>query len=320
MLISQISKLSGRGAGLLAKMLEIAVIFQFIQFKIAASTAIHVKEGLAQTGTAARAEGQTPVSDGQVPITSIIDLAKYTREITVDNVRLLDVAAGTITPQGLANFYNRRIAQFGVVMIEEIQKHLFQGSGAANEMLGLLTFLKDADAAGQTARLGFTAAELADMNVRANLTLDTTANQDALVELLIKNIAKVPGANAVICNETLGARLTMIAKRLGAAGETINDFGTSVQTINGKKIITVPEECMTTTESDGTHADCTSLLIARFAEELGTAVNTNSGLVYTDFDQNSVLAGAKARIEFYGNLAVERADSLRRISRIRMSA
>lgn len=317
MLVSQISNMSGRAQGLLANMVTIAPIFQHAQFKLDASSHIHVKDTDTFTNSAARAENAAANKDAQVPVTAVANLALYSREIEIDDVRKLDANVGQ-SPAGLRLFADRRLNGLAAKLASEIQDHMLTGTAASNQMLGLSTFVKDADAAGQTTRLGFTTAELADMNERIALQLNTSANQDSFIEKLETELANVPSANAIIVNSLLGARLTTIAKRIGAAGESVNSFGVPVQTFNGIPIVKLPTSAIPQTESDGTNSDCTSLYIVRFAEDLGTSFSTNSGFYFQDFENAEATPSGKARLQFFLNLSVERQDALRRLSRIRL--
>jgi len=199
-----------------------------------------------------------------------------------------------------------------------LQADMFIGTGVAPRMLGISNFIKDAPAAGQTPALGFTADEQAAMNTQVGLKLDTTANQDAFVEILFKELSKVPGANAIVCNVNLAARLTTIAKRIGAAGESLSSFGIPVNTFNNVPIVALPTDAIPQNESDGTNTDCTSLYILRNAEELGVAFNTNSGLQFQDFTDYQTSPQGVARLQINLNLVVERTDAIRRLSRIRL--
>lgn len=315
--IAQISNLTGRGAGLLSRMLEIAILLGFADFKLDASTHMVSKDSDTHTGSAARAENATGQRDAQKPTLTSRNLALYTREVSVDDVRRMDVNVG-MAPTALKLFADRRLNGLAGKLADEICTDMLTGTDADNRMLGLLEFVKDAAAAGQTARLGFTAAELADMNLYINYVLDTTANQDKFVELLMKEMANVPGANAILCNTNLAARLTTIARRIHAYGSTINDFGQPVDTFNNVPIVPLKPAAISQTQSDGVNNDCTSLMIVRFAEDLGTTFSTNSGFYFTDFENIDTTPEGVARLQFFLNLTVERQDALRRISRIRL--
>ncbi|APF16988.1 hypothetical protein Calab_1525 [Caldithrix abyssi DSM 13497] len=315
--IAQISNLSGRGANLLARMLEVAPLFQFAEFKPDPSTYVHIADKDSFSGSAARAEGGTLQRDAQVPNPESRNLALYGREISIDDVRKMDANVG-VSPAGLRLFADRRLNGLGAKLAVEVQDEMLVGVDASNRMLGISYFVKDADATGQTPKLGFTADELAAMNVQVGLKLDTDANQKAFVELLEKEMANVPGANAILCNVNLGARLSTIARTIGAAGVTTNNFGQPVQTFNGVPIVKLPVSAIPQNESDGVNTDNTSLYIVRFAEELGVAFSTNSGFLFTDFEESEVGPQGIARLQFFLNLTVERQDALRRLSRIRL--
>ncbi len=322
--LAQISSgMSGRGAGLLTSMLEEAPALQFAEFQSEASDHLLATARETATGSSSRNEGDTAHRNAVVPDVTPRKLRLYSREVTVDNVRIQDVRNGITAPAGLKNFYDRQLKVEANGLADDLQNDLFAGTDAADvagkiHMLGFSEFLKDAVAAGQTARFGFSTADIAAMNVQAALKLDTDENQSAFVELLYKVLAQIPGANAIQCNVNLAARLTTIAKKLGAAGESINSFGTKASTFNGIPIIPVPVTTISQSESDGVNADCTSLYAIRYQEDTGVAVTTNSGILFADFAESSELPSGIARIEFFGNLAVQSRNSLRRISRIRL--
>ncbi|MCS7054451.1 MAG: hypothetical protein NZM09_12080 [Ignavibacterium sp.] len=317
MKIDQISSLTGRAANLLSKMLELAPLLQYAEFRKDYSTGINVPDKSTFTGSAARAVNAPIQKDNQTPNPVTVSLALYGRELGVDDLYKKDAELSG-SPNGLMRWLDRQLSALAVKLANEIQVDMIQGTGTSNRMLGLGNFVKDAAAGGQTAALGFTAAEQAAMNTQVSLQLNTTANQDSFIETLFKKLAEVPGANAIICNANLASRLTTIAKRLGAAGESINTFGVPVTTFNNVPIVSVDTNTITQTESDGTNNDCTSLYIVRFAEELGVAFSTNSGFYFQDFQDYQSSPAGVSRMQFFLNLVVERNDALRRLSRIRL--
>lgn len=315
--IAQASNLSGRGQALLSNMLTLAPLLQFAEFKLDASTHMVVADKDTFTNTPERAEGGTLSRDLQTPSPTARNLALYGREISIDDVRKMDKNVG-IAPAGLRLFADRRVNGLGGKLAKEIQSQMFVGTDADNKMLGISTFVLDAAAGGQTTRLGFTTAELAAMNVQAGVTLGDVDQQNTFVELLEKELANVPGCNAIVCNVNLAARLSTIGRRLQAAGEVPNRFGVSYRTFNGIPIVPVPVDTIPQTESDGVNSDNTSMYLVRFAEELGVAFSTNSGFYFTDFEESEVGPQGISRLQFFLNLTVERTDALRRISRIRL--
>jgi len=223
-----------------------------------------------------------------------------------------------ISPAGLQFYADRRLGGLAGKLGAEVQDEMFAGTDATNRMLGLLNFVKDAAAGGQTAALGFTTAELAAMNTQASLQLTSTATQDSFVELLLKELAKVPGANAILMNVNLYARMQTIARRLHSLTVSVDQFGVPVTMFNNIPMVEMPVSALPQTESDGTNTDNCSLFIARFAEELGAAFSTNSGFLFTDFENYQVNPSGMSRLQFFLNLNVERTDALRRLSRIRL--
>jgi uncharacterized protein YaiE (UPF0345 family) len=314
--IQQISTLSGRGAGLLAKIMELYPLFEFAEFRTDTSFFPHVPDKSVFNNSAARAENATAQRDANSPVATGITQALYTRELTVDLLRQLD--AKIAGAPGLVNFAMRQLSNLALKIGQEVQDHMLQGTGSNNQMLGLAQFVKDAAAAGQTAALGFTTAEQAAMVVSSgSLQVNTTANENALVELLQSTLFQVPGANAIILNQKAIARLTSIAKRIGALGQTVTEFGTLVNTFNNVPLVPVQASTQPSTETDGTNSDCTSIHVVRFAEEQGVCYSSNSGFYLQDFENAEVQPEGVARLSLHANLVVERNDAYRRITRVR---
>lgn len=315
--IAQLSDLTGRGQALLAVAMQQVPLLQQAEFKLDASTHFVSPDKFAATGAARRAVNAAIQRDAQAPTPTARSLALYGREFSIDDLYKSDANVG-ISPAGLRLMSDRSLKSLMAKLAEEVEVDMCAGSDAANQMLGLAEFVKDAAAGGQTAKLGFTTAEQALMNVNANLDLSDVASQNAFIEMLEREMAKVPGANALICNANMKARLGTIARRVGAAGETRNSFGTPLATFNGVPIVPVSTSSITSTETDGVAADKTSLYIVRFAEDLGVSFSTNSGFKFTDFSDDTVKPNEVARLQMFLNLTVEKDNALRRISRIKI--
>ena len=317
MLIHEVSQLTGRSSGLLATVLKLAPIFQAAQFRLNPSYFATIPDKSTFAGSAARAEGSPIQRDAQKPTPTGVNLALYGRELSIDDLRLEDVRV-TGSPQLLLNFADNQLLSLAIQIFQEVEIDMFQGLGTSNQMLGLFQLVKDALAAGQTAALGFTTAELAAMNSNVSLKLDNIDDQDAFVELLIKKLVEVPGANALVMNQNMYARMTTIGKRKGLLAESPNTFGVPNDTFNRVPMIAVPTTTITQTESDGTNNDCTSIGIVRFAETLGTCFATNSGFKFTDFKDAEVNPNGIARLQIFIQSVIEKSNSFRRLSRIRL--
>lgn len=317
MKLPQVSTLSGRGQGILATMFQQAPILQEAEFALDASTHFVVPTKYAKTGSAARAVGDALQRDAQSPNPTARSLALYGREFSLDDVYLADANVG-MAPEGLRMIFDQKLVKGAAVIAEELENGILAGTDASNEMLGLAELIKDAAAAGQTARLGFTTAELAAMNHRVELDLASQADQNSFMEQLELKMAEVPGANCIICNANLKARLATIARRIGAAGETRNTFGTPLSTVNGVTVVPVTTGSITNTESDGTNSIFTSLYIVRWDPALGAALSTNVGVKFDDIELDSVKPNQVARIQAFLNLKVQQTNAVRRLSRIKL--
>jgi hypothetical protein len=316
-LISQISQLGQRGQVLLSMILAQIQVLRVAEFRLDSSTHLHTADKHTKTGTAARAEGDAAKRDAQVPSTEAKTHALYTREVSIDKLRKQDQLLG-LGAESQRLFADRRMDQNVIELAQEVQDHIFAGTLTNDQMLGLLTFIVDGNAAAQTSRLGFTTAELAAMNKQVALQINTTANQDQFIEILEEEIANVPGANAIMVNTKLGARFSTIARRLGLTSMTKDNFGFPLETYRDIPIVRVPTTAISNTQSDGVNNDCTSLVVARFAESQGVCLSTNTGLLYQDFGEVEDAPANVARADMYVSLTVEKANAVKRLSRIRL--
>lgn len=314
--LAQIGNLGPRGQALLSIIIAQYQIFRVAEFRLDASTHLHSVDKQTATGSAARAEGGAVQKDQQTPVTEAKSLQIYTGEVSIDKVRAQDKVLG-LGSDYQKLFADRRMDGNVLRIAEEVQNHMFLGTYTDNQMLGILELIKDADAAGQTARLGFTAAELAAMRAQVSLQLNSTANQDAFIEKLEEELANVPGANAIIVNGKLGARLTTIGKRLHSYGQTMDQFGFPVETYNNVPIIRVPTTAISQTMNDGVNADNTALVIARFAESQGCCYSTNSGFLYQDFGEVEGSSNV-AQANLFLSTTVEKQNAVKVLYRIRL--
>lgn len=315
--IAQISSLSNAGQGILSYVLNLYPIFRFAQFRPDTSSYVNYADRPTITGSAVRAEGAPAQRDNQTPTPTARNLALYSREITIDDVRKRDQNI-TGSPAGLIYLMrNRQLAQ-AVALAAEVEIDMISGADSAYHMLGLTEFVKDAASGGQTTHLGFTTAEQAAINVQANLKIDNNDDQNAFLEILDRALYVVPGANAIICNDGMKARLSTMARNRALFGMTIDQFGVEAETYKGIPLVRVTSEALTQTQSDGVNTDCTSVFVVRFAEQLGVAYSTNSGFDFMDFPEIEADPQGMSRLQFFLNLTVERTNALRRISRIRL--
>lgn len=318
-LISQISQLGPRGQVLLSIILQQSQMFRNAEFRLDASTHLHSADKQTKTGSAARAEGDTPQRDAQTPNAEAKTHALYTREVTIDKLRTQDSRLNLGTEYQRL-FADRRMDGNVVELAAEVQDDMLIGTLTNNEMLGLLTFIQDGDAAAQTARLGFTTSEIAAMNTQVGLALDSDANKEAFVETLEREIANVPGANALIMNTFLAARLSTISRKFGLSEMTRDNFGFPIETFGGIPIIRVPVSAIPNNQSDGVNNDNTSMFVVRFAETQGICYSTNSGLLYQDFGEVEGEPGNVARADLFLSTTVEKQNAVKRLSRIRLAA
>ena len=135
----------------------------------------------------------------------------------IDTLRIVDAEKGRGTTKV---WLDKQLKKKGRKFGKLLEKEFFQSMGA-----GHLTDLKSlATANGRT--------------VAANLDLTTDANDAAFLEMLELEMAKVPGANGILCHPKLAARLLTIgfrSKRI--AGGTRSEMGHKIKDFDGIDIV-----------------------------------------------------------------------------------
>lgn len=316
--IAQVSQLGNtRGQALLGAILIAVPKLRFAQFKLDTARYDLYPDRDITGSTSARAINAALGLDTYKPSSASGDQKAYGFEVGIDDLYKGDLNV-TGAPAGLVRQLEGRLKRLAVKVAEDVEADTIRGMGTDNSMIGLAGFIKDAAAAGQVGRFGFTQEEIAGLLTQVGFKLDTVENQNLFVEMLMRDIASVPGANAIEMNSSLLARMTTIALRLGAAGETRDSFGKPVTTFNNIPMVPVSNRGIGCDESDGTNTDCTSLYIVRYEEDNGVSISTNSGFKFDDFEEEEGIPAGKSRLQFFGDLNIQNLKCLRRMSRIRL--
>jgi hypothetical protein len=327
MRIDQLSDLSQSpvtGARLLDLIMAEAPIMEHAAWRLEAFNHFHESDLTVSTGSGLRAKGSAPQKDLQVFSPVARTMAILEREHEVDSVDLNDALSGRIGPKEFQMRLMRAVERLAITIGNDFNVKSIQGTDAASpyDGLGLGVFLKNALAAGQTAKLGWTAAQLAAWNTEFNSSINSDANVDSLIEKVRIAGYDVPGQKVVVMPNYIRARFATRANNLHALQTRKNEFGTDVDFVNGMAIVGLDEAAMPMTESNQAASldDCGSLFIVRFAEYNGAAFTTNSGLKFTDFEQVEALSTGKARLQLTYNFGVYAQDAIRRISAISKGA
>ena len=315
--------LNGRGVNLAAKALEIRPELAAYEFQFEASTHLDIigpeVNNSSSINNAARAEG-SPVNERNraTPTVNVATHKLYEGEIAIDNLRVQDKKYGLITPQQLTDFQDQQLVMELRRIVMNFSDDIFAGDGTSNRVVGFSSIITDADAAGQTARFGFTAEELAAMLVQANLRLDTAENIKLFLELLQLQLNLIPGANAIHVNTNLHARLTSIARDKGIYSRGQDYFNQSVDMILNIPLVKHQTSAIPMTESNGESNTCTSMYIVEWMPYTGCNIPTNTGLLFQDFPETSEESSSVARVGFYGRPRIQSRSCLRRMSRLQL--
>jgi hypothetical protein len=256
-----------------------------------------------------------------VPGTASGSQKAYGYEFEVDQAYLNDLNSGVSTPEALRRRLENEQLRLAKKVASRVVNHMFSGSGAGTQILGLRNFVKDvAAAAGQTAYYGLTQEQIHSSLIPGNLTLDLTFEKDLYLfkEMIFRAMTEMEGTPAILCNEYMAIRMTSIAEKLKLAGTITTPFGTVLKTFGDSPIVKVPVSALPFDESDGENADCSSLFIVNYDEVDGVRVATNAGFKFTDFASIETKPTGKSRLEFYGNHKIEDTRKIKRISRIRL--
>jgi len=245
--------------------------------------------------------------------------AIYSYEFAMDRFRKLDENVG-VSEDFIKLRAQRQIAKNTRLLAAAFAAHVINGAGNAStneQMYGLGTLIADAAAGSQTARLGFTAAELADMRYPVQLDLTREDIIDEFLAMLEQEIALVPGANAIYLNRFLKSRINTRARKQGVLTSITNLYKQSVEALFGVPLIVVPDAGIPlTSDTWSGHNNACSLYIVNNSEFDGVDYPTNSGFYYkgfptTDQDQDNV-----SGVHVHTNLRLQSDNCVRRLSQI----
>jgi len=223
-----------------------------------------------------------------------------------------DLGIGVDIDTWLASELNNR----AIDTAEAIEKLLIAGDGSGNNIAGLHTIL---DGSTNLPGLGITAV-IDGADGANSLDLSDEANWKTFLERFEKWQKDMRMADAVICNDSMAARLTSISRKLNADGETRDLFGVPVDTINRLPIIAVADDVITNTEPDnqGTPAnETTSILLIKNRVGHWT-VRSNSGLATWDVGELEGKQSNRWKFEMRGFNEVRTKYAVRRVRALKL--
>jgi len=201
-----------------------------------------------------------------------------------------------------------------------IEALIISGSGTGNNMAGLDVIL---DGDNNVPGLGITM--VIDALTGSGLSgdsfdLTSSDNYDTFLEQTDKWKEEVEGADAIICNRSVAARLTTIARIKHALDWSKSEFGNRIAVVNGLQIMPVDDDIITKAEPDnaGTPVnETTSLYVFKNAEGLWN-INSNSGLAFYDHGELDGEQQEGVGFEFRAKNEIKRKRAIRRVRNLKV--
>ena len=206
----------------------------------------------------------------------------------------------------------------GIDTREALESLIISGDGQTNNFTGLSTIL---DGTTNIPGLGVTGVIDASGGGGTSFDLSDEANFDTFLENFEKWKNEVKGVDMVICNRSLAARLTTIARKFHRYSWSLDQFGQRIQEIDGIPIIRVDDTVITSTEDDnaGTpNADTTSMYLAKNRVGYWT-IRSNSGLATWDIGElPTEKMSRRWKFEMRGRNEIRHKYSVRRVRNMKL--
>lgn len=202
----------------------------------------------------------------------------------------------------------------------EIDKLIVSSAGTGNTMVGIASIL---DGVTNVPGLGITMVidALTGSGLAGNsFDLSDPANFDTFLEQLDKWKHEVMGANAILCNHSMAARITTIGRKYHSYSQGVDVLGNPVERVNMMDIVPVDDEVITNTEPDnaGTPVNNTTSIYLFSNNEGLWNINTNSGLGFYDHGELSGEQQEGISFEFRAKNEIKRKRAIRRIRNIKL--
>jgi hypothetical protein len=269
-----------------------------------------------------RAEGSALQRVNITGTPTLGSLALYGKEYSIDDVKKFDGNIGA-SPEFIRTRAMRNMLKQIKKFREDFAKHRIQGVGNASpntEMYGLATIIQDVDSsASQNTFAGYSKADIHSMLTQVKIDLTTKSKILQLMELLEREIALVPGANGLLMNTYLAARIKTGARMMHVLGSAQDSFNIPLDTVFGVPMIVGSTDAIPNTDVWTDHALATSLYIVRNQELSGLDYPTNSGFAYSGFDDDDTPLGI-SRVQIFTNTRLNDVNCVRRLSKIGLQA
>lgn len=218
-------------------------------------------------------------------------------------------------------WYQQELDERAYETAKQIEQRIINGSGAANQILGLLGILD-----GSTNIPGLGVTGVIDSTTGSGLAGDSfdltdSANWPLFLRLFERWQAELGMNLVVLCNRTTAGLLSSIARSQNDRDTQITEFGTSVKTIDGIPIVRLEDEAMPKTEPDNALTpvnETTSIILASNAVG-GWNIGTNSGLGFWDVGELQNDMAERIKVEMRAKNEIKTKRSVRRIRNFKVA-
>ena len=328
--LSQLSNLeTERGRQVLALLLQHSPFFRFMEDNSAFAedgTDFQSRPVDASTNVQTRVLGGKYTSADVVPADAVPQsLGFHGDSFDVDRSHVADEERGLRSVDAFfRKYFPRRVRDWA----KGLERLALRGSGTKDangrEMKGLLTILNGQDdLPGYTGHTAVIDAVQFLSTSPASLDLTDEANWDPFMEGL-EQLMYLVGAEGILANRQLGAKMTTIARNNHIRGERRDRFGQPVTTYDGTDLVRLNDGSITNSEPDNAstpNTNTTSLVLAAPAEGVYD-ITTNSGIEFDDFDREVLeeKRSERAQWEFRGETNIEEKWAVLRVRNIKVPA
>lgn len=201
---------------------------------------------------------------------------------------------------------------------EEIEKLIIAGDGQTNNMAGIATIL---DGDTNIPGLGITGVINAAEGSEESFDISAEASWDTFLERFEKWKNEVKDVDIVICNRSMAARLTTMARKFHRYTQTTDMFGRQIQMIDMIPIVRVDDTVITNTEDDDATepvAETTSIYLAKNRVGYWT-IKSNSGLATWDVGElPEEKMSRRWKFEMRGRNEIRHKFAIRRVRNIKL--
>lgn len=258
-----------------------------------------------------RVEGGSYTKTAKEPEDKVTDALRFHGGgVSFDLTRKADAERGL---RDSKTWHEKKVRREFLAWLKAMHPLFFNGDGTG-ELKGFANILDGvADIPGFTGKKGTIDAAAWNGSTDA-FDLTVEANWPTFMKMFELATAEVPNLKAIVTSPRTAAQISVIAQRFHVIGESRDQFGVPVRTINSVPIVPMRPEAIlhNELEKDGVGNTCTSIYLMRPAE-FDLSIVTNSGLYWKDWDHLESKESDGTMWEIRAAIKIENEDAIRRI-------